>query len=171
VFFDYHNDIFAHVCLIEAAKSKAAVCFGAILIREREIIGKGWNRHATDEDRRFLTHVDYAIHAEQACVVNAIKKGIGEKELEKWPLQIYVIGVVGKGLHKGTLTVRKKKEFICRKCPPSVLLRFNIPVCIPHVRGWMKLSPEEAARTGKLTSDKGRWQQFLKTGSVELVNR
>lgn len=169
--FNYHEDEIAQACLVEAAKSKAQVAFGAVLIKTGEIIGYGRNRRAIKKDRKLLTHVDYAIHAEQDCVVSALKNGFKKTELRDLELKIYVIGIIKIGHHKGTLTIRRKKEFICRKCPPSVLLPFNIPVCIPHTSGWVELSPEKAAKTGKQTAHKGRWKQFVETGNIELNNR
>jgi deoxycytidylate deaminase len=142
--FNYYQDDLAQKCLLEAKKSKARIDFGAILVHRGRIIGSGHNRRSNKTERKLLTHVDYAIHAEQACVVNALKRGLKKGELEKLPCIIYVMGIINSGQHRGTLTVRRRKEFICRKCPPSILLRFNIPVCIPHVSGWLKLTPEEA---------------------------
>lgn len=170
MFFNYHQNEIAQACLTEAEKSKAEVSFGAILVNpdENEIIGRGYNRLSTKTERKLLTHVDYAIHAEQACVVDALKNGFKKRELEELHLLIYVMGIIKSGKHKGTLTVRKEKEFICRKCPPSVLFRFNITVCIPHINGWLRLTPEEASETGKAAADKGRWKKFLETGSVEF---
>ncbi len=139
----------------EAVKSKADVGFGAVLVKNGRIIGRGWNRLSTFRERAMLTHVDYAIHAEQACVFDAMQKLI--------PLhgsRIYVLGIVRTGPQKGKLTTRRQKIFVCRDCPPSVLLRFNIPVYIPHVKGWTRLSPEKAMETAKKFHKNGYWKKI-----------
>jgi len=165
--FDYYADRYARACLKEAAKSKAEVNFGAVLVCRGKIMGRGRNRRANNVDRRLLSYVDCAIHAEQACVIDAIRQGWTKKELIVLPCRIYVLGFDNVGRHQGKLTTRKRKEFICKKCPPSVLLRFNIPVYIPHIDGWLRMSPEEAMQTGRESANKGRWKQFITTGSVE----
>lgn len=152
---DYLKDKIGKECLLLAHNSKAQVGFGAVLMRGRAIIGRGWNHQPKPEERGFLTHVDYAIHAEQACVVDALRKGFdidGSK--------IYVLGLVLSGPEKGKLTVRKQKVFICKKCSASVLEKLNIPVYIPHVTGWVKLSPQEATRTSKKMCGNGFWKKF-----------
>lgn len=154
--FDYEHDRFGKACLKEAKKSKSNLGFGAVLVRNGRIIGRGRNRWPTVEERRLLSHVDYAIHAEQACVADALlrsHKVAGSA--------IYVLGMVLHGTEKGKLTIRDSKVFVCKKCPLSVLLKFNISVNIPHKSGWVRLSPEIAMRTAKKLCGKGYWDKFI----------
>lgn len=153
--YNYYTDKIGKECLFLAHKSKGKVGFGAILIKNRKIIGRGWNHQPQPEERGFLTHVDYAIHAEQSCVVDALRQGIEIKGSE-----IYVLGLVLRGSEKGKLTVRKQKVFICKKCSISVLIKFDIPVNIPHVTGWIKLSPQVALKTSEELCGDGYWNRF-----------
>jgi|GEM_PF-4721664 len=154
--FDYRNDPYGKACLEEAIKSKAKIGFGAILVKNEKIIGRGHNRLATKKERQLISHVDYAIHAEQACIVDALLKSENTQESE-----VYVIGVILLGPNKGRLTVREQKIFICAKCP-HVLQRFNISVNVPCVFGWAKLNPSEAMHTAKTVCGKGYWKNFSK---------
>src|SRR3990172_7363170 len=110
--FSYHDDPIGCVCLELAQKSRSKIGFGAVLIKDREIIGQGYNRLSTPWERRRLSHVDYAIHAEQACIIDALnhRRDVSGSE-------VYVVGMVLTGRNKGTLTVRSEKGYGCLKCP------------------------------------------------------
>ncbi len=60
--FDYENDTYGKECLIEAEKSKGRIGFGALLVKNNDILGRGWNHRPRPEERGIITHVDYAIH-------------------------------------------------------------------------------------------------------------
>lgn len=154
--FDYLNDRYAVACLEQAENGRSDVCFGSVLVKHDRILGRGWNRRATQEDRNRLTHVDYAIHAEQAAILDAIDRGHNPTGGT-----IYVLGFARTGPNKGQLTTRTQKIFVCRKCPHT-LKRYNVNVCIPHIRGWSMLTPEQAARTGEQYSKDGYWKRFVK---------
>jgi hypothetical protein len=154
--FDYENDVYGKACLKEAIKSKSKIGFGAVLVRNGKIIGRGYNRLSTKQERQLMTHVDYAIHAEQACIVDALLQGKDTRGCE-----VYVVGVVLQGPAKGKLTTRKKRVFICIKCPHA-FQKFNTPVNVPCMSGWAKLSPAEAMQTAKKICGKGYWKNFLK---------
>lgn len=154
--YNYLDDSIAVECLKLAKQCKTGVGFGAVLVRDGKILGKGRNRWATNKDRKRLSHVDYAIHAEQSAILDAIDNGY-----EPNGDQIYVLGIALRGKKKGTLTVRQVPTFICSKCPPS-LLRYNLSVNIPYYKGWYNLTAEEAMTTGKETANKGYWVEFAK---------
>lgn len=148
---DYLKDRFGKVCLQLAHNSKGEMKFGAVLVKGTKIIGKGWNKLSTKEERAVLSHVDYAIHAEQGAVYDALQKGedlTGSK--------LYVLGYAKSLDH---LSVRDGKYFTCRKCPHA-LMRFDIPVYIPTPEKWVKLLPQEALESAK--EHRGHWQKFIK---------
>ena len=151
------SDNFLHECLSLAKNCKSNIGFGAILVKNGIIIGKGRNRRSTIEDRLLLSHVDYAIHAEQAAIVDALQKGN-----DVYGADVFVAGIILKGKNKGKISFRTIPEFGCRKCPHS-FKRFNIYVNIPKINGnWFRLSPEEAMETGEKFHGKGIWNAFVK---------
>lgn len=154
--FDYREDPFGAACLKESEKSKGDIGFGAVLVKNGRIIGRGWNRRAVPRERTLLTHVDYAIHAEQACIADALFHGEDIRGSE-----VYVLGEVRTGSRRGSLTIRPRKVFICKKCPPT-LMRFRVPVNVPCVEGWVQLTPEQAVRTAAKMCGKGYWKKFYK---------
>jgi hypothetical protein len=156
--FNYENDAFGRACLLEAAKSKSTIGFGALLVKHGRIIGRGWNHRPRRSERGIISHVDYAIHAEQAAFVDAWWNGFRMNGL--LGAEIYVLGVVLLGPERGKLTTRRRKEFICKKCPSSVFIPFRISVWIPHVSGWVFLSPEEALETSRRVCGNGYWDSF-----------
>lgn len=157
--FDYENDSFGKLCLELAEKSKGALGFGALLVKDGKILGRGWNHRPEPKERGIVTHVDYAIHAEQAAYVDARLQGISADKLIG--STIYVLGKALKGKNRGKLTIGDRKVFICKKCPVSVLIPHNISVHIPHYEGWCRLSPEEALQTTKECGE-GYWKKFIK---------
>ena len=154
--YDYERERGGSECIKLAQRSGADVGFGAILMKNGRILGRGWNRRSTPEERAALSHVDYAIHAEQAAVLDALSRNHNVEESI-----IFVLGVALRGPEKGKLTVRDEITFICRKCPPSVLIPYNISVCIPHTDGWAKLNPNEALATGQELGHTGHWKRFV----------
>lgn len=160
--FDYRKDVFGRACLHEAIKSKGNIGFGAILLKDGEIIGRGWNRRSIKRERKLLSHVDYGIHAEQACVVDALRRGVDIRHSI-----IYVLGIALRGPHRGKLTTRRKRVLVCKKCPPSILLRFNISVMIPHISGWVELSPENALQTAEELCGDSYWKKFLEQATSD----
>lgn len=157
----YDEDTYGIECLIQARQGKSYISFGAVLVRDNVIIGRGRNRHATSEERALLSHIDYAIHAEQAAIIDAIRKGYDVTNSE-----IYVLGVVRSGRNKGKFSIRSIRGFGCRKCPHT-FTKYNISVNIPLVNGWCKLSPQEAMETAKSFCGDGKWRRFSK-GLVSL---
>jgi hypothetical protein len=153
--FDYYNDKLGKRCLKLAQNCKSDIGFGAVLVKNGRVIGEGWNRWATDYDRSKMRYVDYAIHAEQACILNAMDKGFKPSGG-----QVYVLGIALKGKNKGKLTTREEKVFICKKCPHT-LETFGVTVNIPHVSGWMNMTPDEAMITGKKFFGQGFWNNFV----------
>lgn len=154
---NYLVDPIGKECLFLAEQCKAEVGFGAVLVQDGEIIGRGRNRRATKEDRGILSHVDYAIHAEQDCILQAIKSGRNIRGAA-----VYVLGKSLIGQHKGKLTTRTRRVFICHKCPHA-FIQWNIHVFIPHVDGWKEMTGEEALASGKLFYHKGYWKAFAKS--------
>lgn len=99
--------------------------------------------------------VDYATHAEQAAILNALRQGF-----DPTGGTIYVLGFARTGPYAGKLTTRRTKVFICKKCPRA-MARFNIKVCIPHIDGWAKLTADEATDTANKYCGKGYWDKFI----------
>lgn len=153
---DYRKDRFGRQCLKEAVKSKSTIGFGAVFVKNGKIRGRGHNRRSTAAERKILSHIDYAVHAEQACIIDAIGRGVKVEGGE-----VYVLGIALAGLNKGTLTIRRKRVFVCKKCPHA-FRRYGAIVNIPHINGWMKMSSHEAMATGKKLFGKGYWNNFLK---------
>ena len=153
--FDYINDKYGKICLELADQCKTDVGFGAVLVKDNKILGTGRNRLSTKQDRNLLSHVDYAIHAEQSAIVDALLK-----EYDIYDSQIYVLGLCLRGKNKGNLTVRTERIFVCSKCPHS-FVKYNISVNIPHVTGWMNISSSEAMEIGKKVANKGYWKDFV----------
>jgi hypothetical protein len=160
--FDYRQDLIGRACLELAEECKTDVGFGAVLVKEGRIIGRGRNRRSTAEERARLSHVDYAIHAEQACILDAIDSGHDITGSE-----VYVLGIALKGKNKGALTIRYEPTFVCSKCPHT-FVRFNIPVNIPWKGGWFRLTPEEAMEVGTRLANKGFWKEFV-NGDAESI--
>jgi hypothetical protein len=152
---DYHTDIYGSMCLELSTNSKSSLGFGAILVSKNgAIIGKGWNRRSTKEEREIMHYVDYGIHAEQAAIVDAILSN-----LYVLGAQIYVLGQVLTGPNKNLLTIKDEKVFICTKCPHA-FIQYNISVNIPHKDGWLNMNPEEATESGKKFYGQHYWYKF-----------
>lgn len=160
--YDYSQDKYGVACLEQANLGKGRLGFGAVLVGDLgEILTSGRNRKAYDEDRGVLPDVDYAIHAEQDCVLQAIKKGYDVRGLT-----VYVLGTALSGRNKGALTTRTEETFGCRKCPKT-FIQYDISIMIPMVTGWKKLTPHQAMATGKEFHGNGTWAKFV-NGEVAI---
>jgi hypothetical protein len=153
--FDYKNDYYGVLCLYMASLCKTDVGFGAVLVKNGGVIGVGRNRRSTKEDRELISHVDYAIHAEQDAIAHGIRHWNDVNNAE-----VYVLGMCLKGKNKGRLTTRTKDVFICSKCP-HVFIKYNIKVFIPHIDGWHSIEPQKALEIGKNLANKGYWKEFV----------
>jgi len=146
--YDYKNDPIGQLCLNLAECSKSDMKFGSVLVKDGIVLGKGWNRLSTAEERRVLTHVDYAVHAEQGAIIEAICSQIDISGSE-----IYVLG---RNKNKQLTTV-DTKLFTCKRCAVS-LVKLNISVNIPYVEGWLNLTPTEAYQSA--CNSHGYWTEF-----------
>lgn len=153
--YNYEQDKYGKLCLSLAEQCKTDIGFGAVLVKNNKIIGQGRNRLASKEDRGIVPCVDYAIHAEQSAILDAINKGYNVTNG-----QIFVLGKCLSGKNKGKLTTRTERVFVCSKCPHA-LLKFNVSVNIPHITGWMNIPPMEALEIGKKIANKGYWKDFV----------
>ena len=166
--YDYWDDRYGRECLRQAQECRAPLGFGAVLVKGGEIIGRARNRRSTQEERRLLRYVDYGIHAEQGCVIDALRGAgcINDSKIVTTTVlhgsEIYVLGIVLRGACKGRLTTRKGRIFVCKKCPPSVLVPYDIPVNVPHIQGWVRLTPQEAMMTAERLCGKSYWRKFAK---------
>jgi hypothetical protein len=155
--YNYEQDEYGKICLRFAKQCRTEVGFGATFVdRNGYLAGVGRNRLATNFDRRMIPHTDYAIHAEQSAILDAILKGydiIGG--------QVFVLGLCLTGKAKGKLTTRTERIFVCRKCP-HVLTKYDISVNIPYITGWMNIPAKEAMEIGTRVADKGYWKDFIK---------
>jgi hypothetical protein len=163
--YDYLNDEYGKICLDMTRQCKTDVGFGAVLVKNykilgfKSIIGIGRNRLSNLTDRYYIPRVDYAIHAEQASIMDALMHGLDPTNGE-----VYVLGMCLSGKNKGKLTTRTEDVFICSKCP-HVFIKYNIKVFIPHVEGWHSIEPEKALEIGKKLANKGYWKEFV-TGEI-----
>jgi hypothetical protein len=157
--YNYLNDRYAKACLVEAEKGKSEMRFGSVFVKGNSILGRGRNRLANQELRDRLKYIDYCIHGEQDAILDALNKGINISGG-----RVYVFGYVASGKNKGRYSVREQPVFGCKRCP-NTLKQFNVSVCIPHVNGWVKLSPEEARDSAK--NIKGIWTNLVKNGRIE----
>lgn len=152
---DFRNDYYGRVCLEEASKGKSQMRFGAVLVKDGVIIGKGWNRLAKPNERTVLGgYVDYAIHAEQAAIYDALQKTDDLSDA-----YLYVLGESNAKQTRGNLSVRDERSFTCYKCAHT-LQRFGVTVIVPTITGWEELTPDEALASAK--THKGYWTNFVK---------
>ena len=151
---DYFSDPIGKECLALAEQCKATIGFGAVLVKDGNIIGYGRNRRSTAKDRYEMKYIDCAIHAEQDCILDALRNGEDVRGGA-----VFVLGKVLIGKNKGKLTTRRKIEFICHKCPHA-FIEFGLSVYIPHIDGWKVMTGEEALATGQRYYHKGHWKHF-----------
>jgi len=172
VSYNYREDCYGKICLEYAVQCKTDVGFGAVLVKDGEIIGYGRNRQATKEERKFLKGVDYAVHAEEACIIDVLRKtGCFDKNQNERSkvldgAEIFVLGLALRGPLKGRLTSRRDRVFVCVRCTRNVLIPFNVPVNIPRFSGWAQLTPQEAVVTSKRLCGNGYWKKFTKKKTV-----
>jgi len=140
--YDYVADRLGAVCLELASGSKASTGFGAVLLRGSATIGSGRNRRSLSGENELLGGgVDYATHAEQSAILDALSRGLDPRGSD-----LYVLGVVHRGPKSGHLSVRATDEdaaFSCVRCART-MLKFNINVLIPLPSGWTRLSAQDA---------------------------
>lgn len=153
--YNYKKDTYGQICLAMAVKCNTDVGFGAVFVKNNEVQGIGRNRRATDRDRKLIPHTDYAIHAEQDAILNALDSGYSIEDGE-----IYVLGKCLSGKNKGMLTTRTERIFVCRKCP-HVFLKYNISVNIPYITGWMNIPARESLEIGSKVAQRGYWGSFV----------
>jgi len=110
--FDYLNDPIGIVCLEMARQCRTNVGFGAVLFKNGKIIGKGRNRLATKEDRLLIPHTDYAIHSEQDCVADALRKGYDVVNTN-----VYVLGICLHGKNRGCTYDQNGRHIHMQKVP------------------------------------------------------
>jgi hypothetical protein len=150
---NYRADPFGAACLEQAVKSKGSMAFGAVLVQGNRIVGRGWNRRSTPVERSRLRGVDYSIHAEQACVLDAL-----DHHHKATRGRVYVLGYAPAGPNKGQLSVRDSPAFTCRKCPHT-LRQYQLTVMIPTPEGWVEMSPIAAMQSAQ--SHLNHWQNFV----------
>lgn len=155
---NYLEDHCGLACLREAFRSpqRWGLSFGAVITnRSGNIIGRGRNRRALLLHRKIFPGVGYGVHAEEAAIIGALRKG--HKNLEN--KQLFILGVVLGGANKGKLTTRSEPHFLCVRCARS-LVKYGLSVNVPTIAGWVKLSPELALLTAEQNHKPGRWRDF-----------
>jgi hypothetical protein len=139
--YDYEQDPLGAACLALARQGKAQQCFGALVVKDGEIVAMGRNRRSVAGENESLGGgVDYAIHAEQAAILDALESGVDLTDAS-----VYVLGTVLRGAAKGKLSVRASdsdQQFSCLRCART-LAAYDVPVFIPLPSGWHRLAPEE----------------------------
>jgi hypothetical protein len=156
--FDYRSDAIGILCLEKASQSKAKTGFGAVLVDKDTVITSARNRRSNPGENDLLQGgVDYAIHAEQAAILEALQSGqdVAGKD-------IYVLGQVQRGEDKGRLSVRSNNRdhaFTCLRCART-LAKFDVNVNIPMPSGWKRLSPKEALESATEFKAEGRKREF-----------
>jgi hypothetical protein len=143
--YDYTADHLGSVCLELASASRAATGFGAVLLRDATTLGSGRNRRSLPGENELLGGgVDYATHAEQSAILDALSRGLDPSGAD-----LYVLGIVNRGPNSGHLSVRATDDdvaFSCVRCAKT-MLKFDINVLIPLPSGWFKLSARYALDT------------------------
>ena len=158
---DYTQEIIGVRCLQLAKQSKSKVGFGAVLLDSNgNILGEGRNRRSRSGEFQVLGGgVDYATHAEQAAVIDALQNGFGVTGCA-----IYVLGVRLKGKDGRLVSVRpsdKSVYFSCIRCA-RMFNKFGVYVCIPLPSGWHRLSPQDALTTAQQLKKECRKLSFVK---------
>lgn len=158
---DYSQDPIGAACLELARQSKAQTGFGALVVKDGQVVGSGRNRRSQPgENERLGGDVDYAAHAEQAALLDALGNLGGLGNLDG--CEVYVLGEVRRGADAGKLSVRlteQERFFTCLRCARS-LARFGVSVNIPLPSGWHRLSAEEAVETATSFRAAGRKRVF-----------
>ena len=122
-------------CINESVKSKSdSERYGAVLVYNDNIIGKGFNRRIIPED---TIRMGYANHAE----VNTINDAL----LNNTFLEGSVIYVAGYFPKEGYLFLKEESAvFTCKYCPKH-LINYGIDtIYTPSLDGWKLISSEEA---------------------------
>lgn len=159
VTFDYRRNPWGRACLRLAHNSRGSMRFGSVLVKAGRVIGWGFNHRPGKELRAWgkkfgMPHIDYAIHAEQMAILDALIKGHDVRGAK-----LYILGYSDVPGTRGNLSVRDGRFFTCKKCAKS-LLKFEVSVWIPYLTGWTLLSPDEAAQSAE--SQQGYWTKFTK---------
>lgn len=165
--YDYEADRPARACsdLVENCKTKRGIKFGAVLVKDDDIIGYGWTQQPDPKLRlrvreAGLTHVGYKIDAEQVAFLDAITPGEDglAADVNGTGCVMYVAGFHMNGPLRGTMVIKRERTYACVDCPPSVLIPNNIRVAVPMTHGWELMSPEEAYESGKALRGTGYWK-------------
>ena len=145
-------DLSLEKCWVFAQKSKAEIRFGAFIEKNGQVLGFGWNRRSTEDERRFY-HVDYCTHAEEAALFMALARGANLNGPA-----LYISGF----LKNGKPFLRPRKYFTCRRCANRVLIPHGLPVKVRTKSGWQELSSAEALRSSLKFLKKGFWIKLAK---------
>lgn len=156
--FDYLADPYGAACLALAEQGKTKQCFGALLVRDGQVIGQGRNRRSEPGEFDLLGgDIDYATHAEQAAILDALRRG---ESLEG--AELFVLGKVLQGPDKGKLSVRATDQdhaFSCVRCART-FSRHGVAVSIPLPSGWHRLEPQECLDGALAFRAQGRKRVF-----------
>ncbi len=139
----FADDEIGRMCIELAAKSQTKQNFGAVLIAHDEVIGTGRNHRSTPEERAALFGIDYAVHAEEAALLDS---GLATNPDQT----LYVIGRINSGKDKGALNIRTTKNlgYTCLRCAKKLVV-FDTTVAVPTLEGWRHISPEGATQEAR----------------------
>jgi hypothetical protein len=87
--------------------------------------------------------IDYAVHAEEAALLDA---GL-PTEVDQ---TLYVVGRINSGPEKGALNIRTAQNlgYTCLRCAKK-LVTFDTVVAVPTVEGWRHILPQDAAEEAR----------------------
>lgn len=133
-----NNDFYVE-CIRLAELSKGTdQRYGSLLVKDGEIIGRGYNRaiaHPSFPKLKRIIYQGYSNHAEIEALNDALMKRRGVKNSE-----IFVGGFFPK--EKGLLFLHN--EFTCMRCIP-ILASYNVSkINVPTPKGWVSKNMDEA---------------------------
>lgn len=138
--------------------------FGAILLKDKEIIGSGTNRHVREDD---IIKAGYANHAE----ISAINDALLNNENTSGAI-LYVAGY----FPDGSLYIPNTRIYTCKSCIRRLMLFGVSSVAIPNRKGWAYIPLEEAERMAKDINNKTdciskkRKEITLKNASIDMLD-
>ncbi len=135
------DDSFYRECIQLATNSKSKkMRFGSIVVKDGEIIGRGWNRRPVGGP----ISMGYANHAEAESINDVLNNG-----RKTDGSQLLVAGYFAED---GSLYMPRKLCYTCRACP-DYFEKYEISeVLVPLVSGWGRLSVEEAGKSARSSS-------------------
>jgi len=136
--YTFNDDLYKECLKLSMNSGSDVIRFGSLLLKNKKVIGRGWNRLAKKE---FPINMGYANHAEVMAMNDALLNNLDIKGGE-----IYVGGYFPSD---NTLYVPKEAFFTCTRCP-IYFEKYGIEkISVHSYSGWEKLSLNQARNTAK----------------------